>query len=141
MNLILISILTLWFNPPTNTTSLTVNINDIDNAGQGKIHILLWDKPDGFPRTMENAKYRATVSLFNSKAVHTFKNIPNGKYAIILFQDKNGNATLDFNFIGIPKEPLGAYNQSGLGRPTFDKSTIVLDRPTQSVTIKMMNDL
>ncbi|MEM8526655.1 MAG: DUF2141 domain-containing protein [Bacteroidota bacterium] len=140
MNLILISILTLWLNPPTNTTSLTVNINDIDDAGQGKIYILLWDKPDGFPRSMENAKYKGVVNSFSSKASYTFKEIPNGQYAITLFQDKNMNATLDLNFVGIPKEPLGAYNQNGIGRPNFKRSNLILDGSTKSVAIKMMND-
>ncbi|MEM9991409.1 MAG: DUF2141 domain-containing protein [Bacteroidota bacterium] len=132
--------LVMWLDTPTNTSSLTVNVYDIDQVGKEKIHVLLWDKSDGFPRDMEKAKYKGTINSFDTNARYTFDNIPIGAYAITLFQDENSNETLDLNFIGIPREPMGAYQQNGLGRPTFKKSTVVLDSPVQSVRIKMIND-
>ena len=37
----------------------------------------------------------------------TLTNLPDGKYALAVFHDKNSNNELDTNFIGIPKEPIG----------------------------------
>ena len=47
------------------------------------------------------------ASLKESVSV-TFDNIPVGKYAVMLFQDTNGNENLDTNLLGIPSEPWGA---------------------------------
>ncbi len=39
-----------------------------------------------------------------------FKDIPNGIYAVSIFQDTNNNGRLDKNFLGIPTEKYGFSN-------------------------------
>lgn len=47
--------------------------------------------------------------------------LPGGDYALLVWHDANGNGELDTNFIGIPKEAVGASNNPA-ARPTFANS-------------------
>jgi uncharacterized protein (DUF2141 family) len=67
-----------------------------------------------------------------------FKNIPAGEYAISVFHDANGNGKLDTNFIGMPKEGVGASNDAmgSFGPPSFEKAKFKWPRP-EAVSVKM----
>lgn len=52
---------------------------------------------------------------------------PEGDYALLLFQDDNGNGELDRNFIGIPREPIALSNgYRPKGPPSFQRAQIRL---------------
>lgn len=53
-----------------------------------------------------------------------------GKYAVAIFQDKNGNGKLDTNFMGIPNEPFGFSNLKSypMGTPKFKTAAFDLDK-------------
>ena len=55
--------------------------------------------------------------------------LPNGEYAISLFQDLNNNSSLDKGPFGIPTEKYGfSNNQEGfMGAPNFDKAKFKLE--------------
>ncbi|MEL7222425.1 MAG: DUF2141 domain-containing protein [Bacteroidota bacterium] len=140
MNLILsVMMMFLMGTPPVNT-NLTVHINDIEKPGEGVIYIMLWENEEGFPRTTANAKYTARISNFGASCSHTFDGIPRGEYAVSIYQDENENNELDTNFLGIPSEPIGAYNMNRIGRPNFSNSVIKLSQLQHTVRIKMLND-
>jgi uncharacterized protein (DUF2141 family) len=67
-----------------------------------------------------------------------FKNVPAGEYAISVFHDVNGNDKLDSNFIGIPKEGVGASNDAmgSFGPPSYDKAKFKIPRK-EVVRVKM----
>lgn len=44
----------------------------------------------------------------------TFDNLAKGKYAAIVFQDLNGDGTLNTNFLGMPLEPY-AFSKNAIG--------------------------
>lgn len=140
MNLILSAVLVSCLGILPSTTDLTVQINDIENPGEGTIYVMLWDNAEGFPSTTSNAKYVATITSFGASCSHVFKGIPTGEYAVSIYQDENDNEEMDSNFLGIPKEPIGASGMTRLSKPTFAKSAITLDQAQQVVNIKMMND-
>ena len=68
------------------------------------------------------------VTTAEGKAGFTLSDLAPGTYAIAVIQDKNDNGKLDTNFLGIPKEPLGASNNAPLrfGPPKFDLAKIDL---------------
>ena len=101
---------------------------------KGTIYFSLHNKEDGFPSGNESAIKTGQTSTFSDTAVYTFQNLPKGTYAISFFQDLNANAELDTNFIGIPKEPVGASNQDAFGRPKFSKSKFTL---TEDYTLRV----
>ena len=52
------------------------------------------------------------VKVANNKAVLTFEGLPNGFYAVTVIHDEDGNEDLTTNFLGIPKESIGASNDA-----------------------------
>lgn len=67
------------------------------------------------------------------------KHVPAGEYAISVFHDVNGNEKLDRNFIGIPKEGVGASNDAAgsFGPPSYEKAKFTVPRlQPLSVTMK-----
>jgi outer membrane protein len=97
----------------------------LDN-GSGKIHILLFDSPDGF----EGFKRPFRKEQFDpEQGPFLLSEIASGSCAFLIYLDSNGNGYLDKNFIGIPTEPAGFsnnYRPKG-GPPTFGSSAINLE--------------
>ncbi len=62
----------------------------------------------------ENEKQvRGTKSkIKNKKCVITFKNLPDGKYAVQYFHDENSDNKIAKNAIGMPKEGYGFSNDA-----------------------------
>ncbi len=54
---------------------------------------------------------RVTVPA-TGPVVVTFADVPPGRYAVRLFQDRNGDDELQTNFIGFPTEPWGLSNNA-----------------------------
>jgi len=82
--------------------TVVVRIHGIKEI-KGKIIIGLYNKSKGFP--VVGKQYKGIVTKITAKtATYTFKNVPDGHYAIALFHDINSNGKLDYNFFGIPEE-------------------------------------
>ncbi len=66
--------------------------------------------------------------------------LPAGEYALMAYQDVNGNGRLDKNFIGIPREPLGFSNRHWpQGPPSFARAAFRLesgDAPSFDIGLK-----
>lgn len=62
-----------------------------------------------------------------------------GEYALVVYQDENGNGRLDKNFIGIPSEPLGFSNRYWpQGPPTFTRAAFKLEADeTKTIDVKL----
>jgi uncharacterized protein (DUF2141 family) len=60
--------------------------------------------------------------MTNGSAVCEFQGIAPGRYAVSVFHDENSNGKMDTNFIGIPKEGVGASNDAKgrFGPPKFE---------------------
>lgn len=105
---------------------LTVQITDIRGTNGGLI-VKLYNKKKGFPR--DSALYKKQyIQINNTTESVSFRDIPKGEYAVLLYHDKNGNKKVDTNVIGIPKEPHGiSRNITLFGPPKFDKCKFRVD--------------
>ena len=70
----------------------------------------------------QKAIRRDTSSISDEKASCEFSQIEPGTYAVSVFHDENSNGKLDTNFLGIPREGVGASNDARghMGPPKFD---------------------
>jgi uncharacterized protein (DUF2141 family) len=60
-----------------------------------------------------------------------FPDVPEGPYAIAVFQDTNGNSNLDRDQRGLPLEPYGFSNGTGrTAPPSFEAARINVAGPT-----------
>lgn len=92
---------------------------------QGKIYASIMNDASSFPRG--GIKAGITEVTASGEVSLKFENMPEGKYAIVLYQDLNDNKQLDMNG-EIPAEPFGFSNVTMLmGPPNFDQCAFDLN--------------
>ncbi len=98
----------------TESTQLNINFGKIDfeifgaRSDEGKILVALYQSEEGFPKDSEKSIQRTIVEISDGSASGSFEDLSHGQYAISIFHDENNNEILDTNFVGIPKEGIGA---------------------------------
>jgi len=124
---ILVIILT-FFIPIVHaqTGTITVVVTRIKDI-KGQISIGLFSSENGFPEKGKEVKGKE-VKVTGKTINYTFKDIPDGIYAIAVFHDSNNNGILDKNFLGIPKEGNAFSNNvtTTFGPPSFEKAKFEL---------------
>lgn len=119
--------------PPA--TVLTVDVGDV-RSDAGTLVFALYDDPDAFPGEFARAAYVKKVAARRGRATVTFDGFAPGKYAVVVFHDEDGDGEVKKNFVGMPKEGIGASNFTGL-RPSFRESAIELTGAEHSVTVEL----
>ena len=108
------------------TETLQGNVIHVEVAGlrnnKGQVFCALYASAEGFPKDRQKAIRRDTSSISDKKASCEFSLIEPGTYAVSVFHDENSNGKLDTNFLGIPREGVGASNDARgrMGPPKFD---------------------
>jgi uncharacterized protein (DUF2141 family) len=104
-----------------DVNSIKVLVVGLHN-NDGEVDCALFASADGFPGDSSKAGKTANSKIENGQAVCMFTGIPPGQYAVSVFHDENGNGKLDRNFMGMPKEGVGASNDAAghFGPPKFD---------------------
>ena len=82
------------------------------NELQGRALIAIYSSAESYPQS----PYKTAMAKADSLTKTVLIDLPEGSYGISLFQDVNGNKTLDFNGY-IPSEKYGFSNNYGL--PSF----------------------
>jgi len=90
-------------------------------SDRGQVVCALFSSAADFPKKPEKALAHDKSAIVNGHATCQFENIPSGTYAVSVFHDRNSNGKLDTNFMGIPREGVGASNNAKghFGPPKF----------------------
>ena len=90
-------------------------------SDRGPVLCALFSSPADFPKKAERAVARAKSEMSGRHATCEFRGVPSGNYAVSVFHDENSNGRLDTNFMGIPREGVGASNNAKgrFGPPKF----------------------
>jgi uncharacterized protein (DUF2141 family) len=106
---------------PPQENQIHVEIAGLRND-KGQVVCDLFSSAADFPKKRDKAVAHATSVITNRHAVCEFAGVAPGTYAIAVFHDENSNGKLDSNFMGIPREGVGASNgaKGHLGPPKFD---------------------
>lgn len=109
------------------------------NSNKGEILVALYSSEKGFPNDASKAFKTAKAVPSDGKASFSFTQIPEGKYAIALFHDNNGDGKLNTNFVGIPKEGYGVSNnvRNLFSAPGFEESSFRMGKSTVRLTINI----
>ena len=88
---------------------------------KGQVICSLYSSAEGFPKNDKKAIARRTAPIANRHGDCEFVGIQPGTYAVSVFHDENSNGRLDTNFLGIPREGVGASNgaKGHFGPPSF----------------------
>ena len=89
---------------------------------KGQVLCAIYSSADGFPKRGDKALAHANSPIAGGHAACEFPALQAGMYAISVFHDENSNGKLDTNFMGIPREGVGASNNAKghFGPPKFD---------------------
>src|SRR5215813_13311212 len=123
--LTIVSTLSAQENKPADSR-IQVEIIGLRND-QGKILCSLYSSSEGFPKKAEKAIARSSSDISEHRAVCQFTGLAPGTYAVSVFHDENSNGRLDTNFMGIPREGVGASNNAKghFGPPKFDAAAFL----------------
>jgi len=102
---------------PSKDKSLKISVNNV-KIGKGSIVVEIYDKHEYFfKKSVAKKIVKAT-----DKNLDVSFDIPQGTYAIAIYQDENENKLFDRNFLGLPKEPYGLSNnfKPRFAAPTFN---------------------
>ena len=92
------------------------------HSNDGEVDCALFGGADGFPGDSSKAGKTTKSKIENGQAVCMFADVAPGDYAVSVFHDENSNGKLDRNFMGMPKEGVGASNDAAghFGPPKYD---------------------
>ena len=101
---------------------LTVTINNIKPV-EGELYIAIYNQEDAY-MDIDQAAFREIIPVRTETESVIFANVPEGEYAVAVFQDLNGNGELDTKGMGLPKEPFGFSNDARgkMGPPKYEKA-------------------
>jgi uncharacterized protein (DUF2141 family) len=125
-----------WADDAGASNSIKVVVSGL-HSNDGEVDCALFANADGFPGDSSKADKTAKSKIDNRQAVCIFSGIAPGDYAVSVFHDENGNGKLDRNFIGMPKEGVGASNgaEGKFGPPKFDDARFTYKGGPQTLTI------
>lgn len=119
---------------PASAATVEVRVAGVA-GGKGKVNVAVCDRE----RFLKQCAYSASVPAVAGETVVAFRDIPPGTWAVLAYQDENGNSQLDRNFLGIPTENYG-FSRDAAGRfgpPGFDDAAIDVREGTTVAPIKL----
>jgi uncharacterized protein (DUF2141 family) len=107
---------------------------------RGHVLYVLFDDPDAFPGEDHRALRRAQQPIKGNLSRLVWRDLPPGTYAIAVVHDENDNEALDTNFLGIPKEGIGASNNAKgrLGPPKWKDAKFLHDGELSAQIIRIV---
>ncbi len=94
-------------------------------SDKGQMLCALYSAAEAFPKKADKAVARLTANIAARQAICDFTGVAPGTYAVSVVHDENSNGKLDTNFIGMPREGVGASNDAKghMGPPKFSAAS------------------
>ena len=108
----------------SSAATIEVRVSNVA-GGKGTINVAACDKE----RFLKQCAYSASAPAQAGETVVLIEGVPPGTWAVLAYQDENGNKELDRNVIGIPKENYGFSRDAKgtFGPPSFEATAIQVD--------------
>jgi uncharacterized protein (DUF2141 family) len=106
---------------------LTIEIDGL-KSNAGKVAFAVFDSKEPYDRRSD--PLRSTfLPVVDRGCGWVVEDLPTGRYAVMVFHDRNDNGELDKRPLGIPKEPYGFSNDARdpFGPPSFEDAAILVD--------------
>jgi len=113
----------------------TVDVRVAGVTAKGTVKVAVCDKE----RFLKQCAYSASAPAQAGETTVTVKGVPAGTWAVLAYQDENGNGELDRNLIGIPKEPYGFSRdaRSKFGPPGFEDPAIEVGEAQATTNVRL----
>ncbi len=125
----------------TTAAPLLVNVTGVAAAG-GIVRCALFAESQGFPKDEQYAlQVLRVVPEAAGTVICRFTEVPDGRYAVSVAHDVNGNGKVDENMVGQPTEPWGTTNavRPRFRAPRFDEAAIMVtsDAATRTISVQV----
>lgn len=102
-------------------------------ATASTLYVALFDSAKGY--AADEAVASQTAPMRGGTAEVVFRGLPEGRYALRMFADENGNAKLDTNLMGLPTERYGFSNDARghRGAPGFEDAAMAIDADLKTI--------
>ncbi|MBT79635.1 MAG: hypothetical protein CL587_04505 [Alteromonadaceae bacterium] len=115
--------------------NIDITFSDLSHQS-GQLYVALYNSSSAMKSRQHFQSQIITVYKGSQKTV--FADVPEGQYGVMVFQDLDGNNTLNSNLLGIPTEPYGfSTNPHVMGPPSFDDIAFAVTEANVSLTITM----
>ena len=123
------------FADAANAGDLTVEVKGVGE--KGNVMVALYKQTDTWMRRATGGGQ--SLPAKKDGVTVTFKDLPDGEYAVSLFVDENTNGKMDSNAIGIPTEPYAFSNDASgnFGPPTFEQAKFVVTKDAKTIVINI----
>ena len=129
MKLIFLTFILLFSGVKTH--KLSIHISGISKI-KGSLFIAVFRATDDFP--VFGKQFKGIIKEVEGKSQnYNFDNLPEGEYALAIYQDENRNKILDKNLLGIPTEIYGFSNNArrSFSAPSFQEAKFKLNKDLQ----------
>jgi uncharacterized protein (DUF2141 family) len=111
--------------------SIGISGSVIGASGRNAVYVALWDEAGFLKKPIQGIRIAPGAEL-----VFHFQ-VPAGRYALSVFEDKNGNGILDMGAFG-PKEPSGFWRPfHAWHKPRFPDVASSYDKDTSGIQIQL----
>ena len=113
----------------------TVEVHVTGVSAKGAVKVAVCDKE----RFLKQCAYSGSAPAQAGETTVTVTGVPPGKWAVLAYQDENGNGELDRNFRGMPKEPYGFRRDARgkFGPPTFEDAAIEVGEAQATANVRV----
>ncbi|TXK74045.1 DUF2141 domain-containing protein [Mesonia sp. HuA40] len=131
MKYLFLFLIVLSLNTYAQNEQLVLSIDNITKI-KGTIEVGVFNKSDGFLEKNTAIK-NYSIPVNNHTLIYTIKDLPEGDYAISMYQDINEDKKCNLNFIGVPKEPYAFSNnvKPKFSAPNFEECKFRLEKKTK----------
>jgi len=122
------------------TCTLRIHVDGFRNT-VGNLGSVVFASPDGWPDdTSKSLRVGPSPIDKPTRTAVAEWQVPPGTYGVAAIHDENGNARLDRNFLGIPKEGFGFANNPRifLGPAPFRAALVHVACPVTEITIHLI---
>jgi len=102
-------------------------------AGKGSVKVAVCDQA----HFLKQCLYSGSAPAREGDNTIAVRDVPAGNWAVLAYQDANGNGELDRNFIGIPSENYGFSRDARgkFGPPSFEDAVITVREDGNGATV------
>jgi hypothetical protein len=120
--------------------TFTLKITNVQNAN-ATIHIGFYKKENEFPTQQKHSFAKELIPGKTGEITVTWDDVPEGEYALAVYQDIDNSGRMKSNMFGYPKEPF-AFTQNfipKMSKPKFDQCKITFNATNSMFEVKLID--
>jgi uncharacterized protein (DUF2141 family) len=118
---------------PALATEVSFEVTGIESTS-GHVLVALYDEGSFLRKPLKAMR----LDPVRGKVTGTFKEVPEGIYALSVVHDENDNGKLDSNLVGIPVERYAFSNNPSLwGAPRFSDARVTIAGSSQRFVLEL----